>query len=51
VTNSDNHNEIIIVVSRLDETGNYQLSLDEIGMLENSVPAGGSAIFLSGDMV
>lgn len=46
VTNADKHDETVIVVSGLDDSGNYQLSLDEIGTLENSVPAGGSAIFL-----
>ncbi|WP_407282502.1 VWA domain-containing protein [Methanolobus sp. WCC1] len=46
VTNADKHDETVIVVSGLDETGDFQLSLDDVETLDYSVPAGGSAIFL-----
>jgi PKD repeat protein/Mg-chelatase subunit ChlD len=46
VTNADKYDETVLVVSALDDSGDYQLSLGGIDKLESSVPDGGSVVFV-----
>lgn len=46
VTNADKYDNITIVVSPLDKSGDYTLTLDEVQKIENSIQPGQSAIYV-----